>query len=45
VALELTPSATVCSIPPTPIAYVLDALRGSVLAVDTKTGERVIRAK
>ncbi len=45
VALELVPSATVGSIPRTPIAYVLDAARASVLAVDTKTGDRVIRAK
>ena len=45
VMLELVPSATLGTIPSTPIAYVIDTLRGSVLAVDTSTGDRVISAK
>lgn len=45
VALELTPSPTVGAVSPMPVAYVLDAARGSVLALDPRTGARVIRAK
>jgi len=45
VALELMPSATLGSARSTPIAFVLDASRCSILAVDTETGERVIRTK
>jgi len=44
-ALELVSSATLGTIPSTPIAFVLDSLRGSILAVNTSTGERVIRTK
>lgn len=45
VALELLPSATVGTIASAPIAYVLDAARGSILVVDTSTGDRVIQSK
>jgi hypothetical protein len=45
VALELLPSATVGQVPRRPIAYVADALRGAIVAVDTVTGDRVILSK
>jgi hypothetical protein len=45
VALELLPSATVGQVPSRPIAYVADALRGAIVAVDTVTGDRVILSK
>ena len=44
-ALELVSSATLGTIPSTPIAFVLDSLRGSILAVDLETGDRMILTK
>jgi len=45
VALELLLSPTLGGLPSTPIAFVLDSARACILAVDTVTGERVIRTK
>jgi hypothetical protein len=44
-ALVLVPSPTLGTLPSTTIAHVLDSSRGSILAVDLDTGDRVILTK